>query len=220
MRSGVAPDIFHKCPSSFVASADNKHANQGSQYNSVPTYTLVVHNIALCWLGGTEDNFACSLSTFRWCTMQCRQSRWAFSHRIWNENAWAFMYLPRFPNCTVLLSCLPKSPFFVMDWKAHTNSLCGMIGHNDFTWEIKVIGQTVRPWECWHTDTHTDGKTALILLPRPLTREVIKHLMPDCYGKYILTIFITICDVKNRSNKCMSWCNSNDIAQQNLYTLF
>ena len=72
--------------------------------------------------------------------------------------------------------------------------------HNDFTWEfpsgkaweshfltlwpwplaynpslakvipkIKIIGQTVRPWECWHTHR----QTALILLPRPLTSEVI-----------------------------------------------
>ena len=29
-----------------------------------------------------------------------------------NENAWAFTYLPRFPNCTALL---PKIPFFVTD---------------------------------------------------------------------------------------------------------
>ncbi len=27
---------------------------------------------------------------------------------VYNENAWAFTYLPRFPNCTVLL---PQSPF-------------------------------------------------------------------------------------------------------------
>ena len=63
---------------------DNKHANQGSQCSSVPTYmfTLVVHNIAcllvlvaLCQLGGAQDDFACSLSIFLRCTMhvQCCQ---------------------------------------------------------------------------------------------------------------------------------------------------
>ncbi len=34
--------------------------------------------------------------------------------------------------------------------------------------KIKVIGQTVQPWEY----THTDRNTAPILWPRPLTREV------------------------------------------------
>ncbi len=43
---------------------DNKHANQGSRCSSVPTYTLVMHNIALYHLGGAQDNFACMLSTF------------------------------------------------------------------------------------------------------------------------------------------------------------
>ncbi len=32
--------------------------------SSVPTHTLVVHNIALYRLGGAQDNFACSLSNF------------------------------------------------------------------------------------------------------------------------------------------------------------
>ena len=43
---------------------DNEHANQGSQCSSVPTYTLLVHNVALYQLGGVQDNFACSLSNF------------------------------------------------------------------------------------------------------------------------------------------------------------
>ena len=43
---------------------DNEHANQGSQCSSVPTYTLVVHNVALYQLDGAQDDFACSLSTF------------------------------------------------------------------------------------------------------------------------------------------------------------
>ncbi len=37
---------------------DNKHANQGSQCRtSVPTYTFVVHNVALYKLGGAQDDF-------------------------------------------------------------------------------------------------------------------------------------------------------------------
>ena len=36
---------------------DNEHANQGSQCSSVPTYTLVVHNVALYRLGGGQDDF-------------------------------------------------------------------------------------------------------------------------------------------------------------------
>ncbi len=43
---------------------DNKLANQGSQCSSVLTHTLVVHNIDLYRLGGTQDGFACSLSNF------------------------------------------------------------------------------------------------------------------------------------------------------------
>ncbi len=38
---------------------DNEHENQSSQCSSVPTYTLVVHNIALYRLGGAQDYFAC-----------------------------------------------------------------------------------------------------------------------------------------------------------------
>ncbi len=53
--------------------------------------------------------------------------------------------------------------------------------------KIKVVGQTVRPWECWQTHRHTGP----ILWPRPLTREVtskypfkkvcfsVMHLIPD-----------------------------------------
>ena len=54
-----------------------------------------------------------------------------------NENAWAFTPLPRFPNCTDLL---PKSPFFVMDWEIHTNSLCDvMMSYHDLTWCHDII---------------------------------------------------------------------------------
>ena len=42
----------------------NEHANQGSQYSSVPTYTLVLHNVALYRLSGAQENFACSLLNF------------------------------------------------------------------------------------------------------------------------------------------------------------
>ena len=55
IRSGVAPDI-----SIFVF--HNEHANQGWQCSSVMMYTLVMQNIALCLLGGAQDDFACSLS--------------------------------------------------------------------------------------------------------------------------------------------------------------
>ncbi len=43
---------------------DNVHANQGSRCNSVLTYTLVVHNVALCRLGGAHNDFARLLSNF------------------------------------------------------------------------------------------------------------------------------------------------------------
>ena len=42
-------------------SVDTEHANQGSQWSSVLTYTLVVHSVALYRLGGTQDDFACLL---------------------------------------------------------------------------------------------------------------------------------------------------------------
>ena len=35
----------------------NVYTNQGAQCSSVPTYTLVVHNVALYWLGGAHDDF-------------------------------------------------------------------------------------------------------------------------------------------------------------------
>ena len=44
----------------------NIHANQGSQCSSVPVHTLMVHNAALFWLGGAEDNFSCT----SWATSQ------------------------------------------------------------------------------------------------------------------------------------------------------
>ena len=66
-----------------------------------------------------------------------------------NENAWAFTYLPRFPNCTDLL---PKTPFFVMDWETHTNSLCdvtrrhGVIPWPHLTlWRHTVMSNEVIP---------------------------------------------------------------------------
>ncbi len=67
------------CPSGFVRASlctnslvqdrsifmfDNEHSNQSSHCSSVPTYILVAHNIALYWLSGAQDKFACSLSTF------------------------------------------------------------------------------------------------------------------------------------------------------------
>ncbi len=36
----------------------NLHTNQGSQCSSVPTYTLVVHSVALYRLGGAQNDFA------------------------------------------------------------------------------------------------------------------------------------------------------------------
>ena len=50
---------------------DNQHAIQGSQCSSVPTYTLVVHNVALYRLGGAQDCFSCSLATFFFDGVQC-----------------------------------------------------------------------------------------------------------------------------------------------------
>ena len=44
---------------------DNEHANQGSQCSSVPTHTLVVHNVALSGLGGAQNDSACLLWTTR-----------------------------------------------------------------------------------------------------------------------------------------------------------
>ena len=50
--------------------------NMPIKVHNVVLYTLVVHNIALYWLDGAQDDFACSLSTFFWwCTMQCCQSQ-------------------------------------------------------------------------------------------------------------------------------------------------
>ena len=63
--SGGHPRHFIHNYNIFVI--DNKHANQGSQCSSVPTYTLVVQNIALYRL---QDNFACLISTF-FCGVQC-----------------------------------------------------------------------------------------------------------------------------------------------------
>ena len=34
---------------------DNKHTNQGSQCRSVPTYALVVHNVALYFISSDSD---------------------------------------------------------------------------------------------------------------------------------------------------------------------
>ena len=72
------------------------------------------------------------------------------------ENTWVFTYLPRFPNCTVLL---PQSPFFVMDWETPINPIYVMFSRGS------VHIQT-------HTHRHTYRETAPILWPRPLMREV------------------------------------------------
>ena len=48
----------------------NRHTYQGAQCSS-----LVVHNVALYRVGGGQDDFAYSLWTFLWCTMQCCQSQ-------------------------------------------------------------------------------------------------------------------------------------------------
>ena len=61
VRSRGSPQHFSFC-SIFVV--ENKHANQGSQCSSVPTYNLVVHNVALYQSGGAQDDFACLLSVF------------------------------------------------------------------------------------------------------------------------------------------------------------
>ena len=56
--------VHHGAQGGPIYMFDNEHANQGSQYSSVLTYTLVVHNVALYLLGGAQDDFACSLSIF------------------------------------------------------------------------------------------------------------------------------------------------------------
>ena len=65
--SGLTANIHRWCTRArtynmifFVV--DNEHVNQGSQCSNVPMYTLLVHNVAFCWLGGAQGNFACSLS--------------------------------------------------------------------------------------------------------------------------------------------------------------
>ena len=57
--------MVHKENLIHIFVVDSEHANQGSQCSSVPTYTLVVHNVALYGLGGAQDYFACSLRTTR-----------------------------------------------------------------------------------------------------------------------------------------------------------
>ena len=52
-------DLIHN----IIFVVDNEHANQGSQCSSLPTYILVVHNVALYGLAGAQDYFACSLRT-------------------------------------------------------------------------------------------------------------------------------------------------------------
>ena len=73
------------------------------------------------------------LAMSKWVVLQCN---WSILEKY--ENAWAFTYHPRFPNCTVLFR---KSPF-------------SCYGLRD-THKIKVVGQTVWLWECLQTDTHT-----------------------------------------------------------------
>ncbi len=71
----------------------------------------------------------------------------------YNENAWAFTYLPCFPSCTDLL---PKSPFFVMDWETYTNSLCDIMWHHDvIPWprltsrRHTVMPHEITPYAIW-----------------------------------------------------------------------
>ncbi len=52
---------------------DNKHTNQGSQYSSIPTYTLVVYNVALYRLGGAHWRFCMFVINF-FDGVQCSQS--------------------------------------------------------------------------------------------------------------------------------------------------
>ena len=72
---------------SSIFVVDNELANQGSQCSSVPMYTLVVHNVALCWLGGAQDGFACRYGPLpRWCTIRCCQFSYpSVSPSVWPE---------------------------------------------------------------------------------------------------------------------------------------
>ncbi len=56
--------------------------------------------------------------------------------------------------------------------------------------KIKVIGQTARPWKC----SYTDRKTGPIVLPRPLTREVIII----CYQNFICFVFFSVIDAAGK----------------------
>ena len=51
-------------PRHSIFVVDNEHANQRSHCSFVPTYTLVVHNVALYRLGGAQDDFAYSFNFF------------------------------------------------------------------------------------------------------------------------------------------------------------
>ena len=69
---------------------DNAHANQGSKCSSVLMQTLVVHNIALYWLGGAQDDFACLLSAL---TVMMRDTMlsvyWVWILPIWSS--WSYV---------------------------------------------------------------------------------------------------------------------------------
>ena len=56
-------DIKNPLQRLSILLVDNEHANQSLQCScTIPTYTLVVHSVALYWLGGAQEDFACSLS--------------------------------------------------------------------------------------------------------------------------------------------------------------
>ncbi len=66
--------VVHKGPTHIVYSISvihNIHTNQGSQCGSVPTYTWVVHNVALYWLGGAHNVFFMYVISYHRDDAQC-----------------------------------------------------------------------------------------------------------------------------------------------------
>ncbi len=83
----------------------NVHTNQGPQCSSVPTYTLVVHNVALYWLGGDNSKIR----------------RWSYrltGTRLKNVSDMFFSpgnnYVWMFNNC--LMSFLLRASHTLRDW--------------------------------------------------------------------------------------------------------
>ncbi len=87
---------------------------------------------------------------------------------ILNKNAPALTHLPRI--------CHSRFCHTVVIWLHSVTSTDVMTSFCDIT-RRHIIGQDIWPWECWLPDrqmeTRTDGNTGPILVPRPLTREVI-----------------------------------------------